>query len=114
MSDDTALTLHQQTPAAQPGEHGLSEDATRAVVRQLFEASVASFGDVVSALMFDMEQTEDNIKALSWLAGTQTLLSSEAAFRSAVSQLAWWDRFLAHLPHPALLSEANAAARRRA
>lgn len=114
MSDDTALTLHQQTRAARLGESGLSVDATRAVVRQLFEASVASFGDVVSALMFDMEQTEDNIAALSWLAGTQTLLSSEAAFRSAVSQLAWWDRFLAHLPHPALLSEANAPARRRA
>ncbi|MFT5680999.1 MAG: hypothetical protein ACI8RZ_001905 [Myxococcota bacterium] len=114
MSDDTALTLHRETPVARLGDNGLSVDATRAVVRQLFEASVASFGDVVSALMFDMEQTEDNITALSWLAGTQTLLSSEAAFRSAVGQLAWWDHFLAHLPHPALLSEANAPVRRRA
>jgi hypothetical protein len=114
MADDTALTLRPQAAAATLGAAGLSIDATRAVVRRLFEASVASFGDVVSALMFDMEQTEENITALSWLAGSQTLLSSEAAFRSAVEQLGWWDRFLAQLPHPVLLSEANAAARRRA
>lgn len=113
MSDETALSLHAQTQAARIGADGLSVDATRAVIRRMFEASVDAFGDVVSALMFDMEQTEENITALSWLAGTQSLLSSEAAFRSAVEQLRWWDRFLAHLPHPVLLSENNAPARRR-
>ena len=113
MSDETALTLHAQTQAARIGAAGLSVDATRVVIRRMFEASVDAFGDVVSALMFDMEQTEENITALSWLAGTQSLLASEAAFRSAVEQLRWWDRFLAQLPHPVLLSEADAPARRR-
>ena len=114
MSDETALTLHAQTQAARLGEAGLSVDATRAVIRQMFEASVESFGDVVSALMFDMDQTAENIAALSWLSGTQSLLSNEAAFRSAVEQLRWWDGFLTHLPHPMLISEANASHRRRA
>ena len=113
MSDETALTPHAQTPAARLGAAGLSVDDTRAVVRRMFESAVDAFGDVVSALMFDMEQTEENIAALSWLAGTQSLLASEVAFRSAVEQLRWWDRFLAQLPHPALLSEASAPARRR-
>ena len=114
MADDTTLTLHRQTQAARVGETGLSVDATRAVVQRMFEAAVASFGDVVSALMFDMEQTEENITALSWLAGSQSLLSGEAAFRSAVEQLRWWDHFLQHLPNPVLLSETSAPDRRRA
>lgn len=113
MSDETTLALHAQTQAARIETTELSVDAARAIVRRMFEASVDAFGDVVSALMFDMEQTEENITALSWLAGTQSLLSSEASFRSAVEQLRWWDRFLSQLPHPALLSEAEAPARRQ-
>ena len=77
-------------------------------------AAVASFGDVVRALLCDLGRASDGVEEVGWLGPTPVMLEREHAYRVAVQQLQWWERFLAPLPNPRLLSEEHAPARRRA
>lgn len=72
----------------------------------LLETSVQAYGDVVTALLSDLEQTSEGMEKLAWLAGTRSLLQHEGTWQAASEQLHWWDAFLAALPLPRLLSEA--------
>ncbi len=88
-------------------------DGIRTALPALLEASVDAFGDVVSALLTDLSQTDSTMRGLSWLASTPTLLDDEGRYHAALGQLQWWDAFLARLPYPQLLSDATARDRER-
>jgi hypothetical protein len=97
---------------AQPAQRGadaalLTERSPQPPVRRsmvtMLQASVQSWGDVVSALLIDMGQVSEGMTRLGWMSTTMDLLASEDAYRAAQQQLAWWDSFLQQLPLPALL-----------
>lgn len=97
----TTAPTHQQQQAQLAVEHMLT-------------ASVAAFGDVVRALLCDLQQASEGIEQFGWLGPTPQMLDHEQAYRIAVEQLAWWERFLTPLVHPRLLSEAQHPLRRQA
>lgn len=107
----TALALRPQTSltAARAAPPAPLQRAAPA----LLAASVAAFGDVVQALLSDLDTVSGDAAALGWLAGTGLGLEGEINYQAAVAQLAWWDGFLAELPSPTLLSEARAPEIRR-
>ncbi len=109
--NDTALTVRSPADLAALPPAAL---AHRDVARVMIEASVVAFGDVVAALLCDLERTDEGVGQLAWLSQTRSLLKGDGVYAAAVAQLAWWDGFLAELPRPSLLSEAAAAGRRQA
>ncbi len=124
MSDDPSqnpLALRSTAPARRASTALQPSPAAERAVPAMLKASVDAFGDVVSALLTDLDQAGNDITELAWLASTASLLHDEPAWRAAQEQLAFWERFLAGLPSPQLLSEGRreelrrvAAARARA
>lgn len=86
----------------------------RRALPALLPASVEAFGDVVTALLADLDRVTQDVGALGWLAGTGLSLDHELNHQAAIAQLAWWDGFLGALPSPRLLSEAREPEMRRA
>lgn len=83
-------------------------------VPAMIEAAVSVFGDVVSALLCDLDQVTAGMERLAWLSGSRTLLHDEEVYQAALAQLQWWDAFLAELPSPLLISERDPSRLRRA
>lgn len=116
--DGTGTTLARREGALEPGApdalvrpEDAVPDGIRTALPALLEGSVAAFGDVVSALLTDLSETDASMRRLSWLASTPTLLEDEGRYHAALDQLQWWDAFLARLPYPQLLSDQTARAR---
>jgi len=115
VSDDdhpqTALAPRPPTAlAAAPPE---PTAAVKETLPALLEAAVGAFGDVVQALLTDLSDTDASMKALGWLATTPTLLHDEHRYSAALSQLRWWDQFLARLPYPNVLADQQAGEREK-
>lgn len=77
----------------------------RRAVPAMLQASAEAFGDVVHALLCDLEQVSNRVQGLGWLALTPGLLDSERGFQQSAQQLQQWEQFLAELPNPHLFSE---------
>lgn len=111
----TALVRREDRPLDAGPQVQLDGPAApvRRAMQAMLEHSVASYGDVVSALLVDLDQATTGLGELAWLARTMSIMEKEGAYRAALDQLHWWDRFLAHLPDPELLSERRQAEARR-
>ncbi len=123
-SPGTSLARRQQAASTRDGslqqrrgdliEADAPSPAVRNSMSGMLQASVESYGDVVSALLIDLEHVSAGMRRMGWLSTTMDLLASEQAYRAAQQQLAWWDSFLRDLPIPELLSDHQVQARRRA
>ena len=71
----------------------------------MLEASIAAFGDVVRALLIDLDHASVGLTSMAWLSSTRSMVENEQTYAAAMHQLQWWDSFLATLPNPPLLSE---------
>ena len=103
----TPTALAPAPPAAPPVP-------VQRVLPAMLPASVAAFGDVVAALLSDLDEISRDVEALAWLRGTGLSLEGEINYQAAMGQLAWWDGFLAALPFPRLLAEHRAPEIQRA
>lgn len=83
-------------------------------MRAMLRSSADAFGQVVNALLLDLDQVSESMDRLGWLATTSDLVTDERALRAAAEQLRWWEGFLGDLPLPQLLSEQVSPERRRA
>lgn len=103
----TALTRSAGGGLARGPEVQLDGPAppVRRAVQALLQASVSSYGDVVQALLVDLDTTTTGLGDLAWLASTMSIMEKEGAYQAALEQLQWWDHFLAGLPDPELISE---------
>jgi hypothetical protein len=101
----TALSTAPAALAPSPVAARAALPAVQSTVPQMLHASVEAFGDVVSALLTDLEQVGDGVAAFSWLSSSRGVLENEVHHRVAMQQLQWWDGFLSQLPSPRLLSE---------
>ncbi len=114
MADDPArYALTRREAALAPRGASLPSPALERAVPALLRASVEAFGDVVSALLTDLDQASADLTELAWLASTASLLDDEPAWRAAQEQLRWWEQFLVGLPSPQLLSEGRQEELRR-
>jgi hypothetical protein len=126
---ETGLVRHQpaaltRSAAAQPARPGgalapaAAPPAPAAPVRQavpaMLEASADTFGATVSALLCDLGRISQSVENLSWLSVTPSLLQGELSYQAAWEQQQWWERFLARLPNPELLSDQTRQERERA
>lgn len=103
----TALAVRAE-PAALTRPVGAALEApshVRSAVPVLLAATADAWGDVVSALVFDLDQVASDVAELSWLAGTRLSVHEEPNYQAAMNQLAWWDSLLGQLPNPTLQSE---------
>jgi|GEM_PF-2219812 len=120
MADEPPPTaLARRDAALGPGSTTmLAEDDLRAPVRRsiaaMLQGSVEAFGDVVDALICDLDSTTEGLERVAWLGSTRAVLEKEQAWQAALGQLQWWDQFLAGLPDPELLSERRREEVRRA
>ncbi|NOY26232.1 MAG: hypothetical protein GXP62_10210 [Oligoflexia bacterium] len=111
----TALTVASTTlaPGSPSGSPGLVPNAptvaVQRAVKTLLQGSVDAFGDVVDALICDLDSATAGLEQVAWLASTRAVLEKEQSWQAALGQLAWWDQFLAVLPSPELLSERRRA-----
>lgn len=112
----TALAVRAEpAPLSRPASAALeAPPGVRAAVPVLLAATADAWGDVVSALVFDLDQVASDVAELSWLAGTRLSLSEEPNYQAAIQQLQWWDSLLAQLPNPTLQSEQRAPEIQRA
>ncbi len=99
----TALMVRQDTAAA--ARSAAPEPQHRDAVGLMLQGAVEAFGDVVTALLCDLDTAETGLAALSWLSSTQGVLDQEQVYQAAMHQLQWWDGFLEGLPDPELISE---------
>ena len=95
----------RQWQAAQVAAPAAPQAPVQRTMVGMLEASVAAYGQVVSALLFDLQHISEDMDRFSWLSRTMNLLSDEQVYRTAVAQLQWWDTFLQNLPRPQLLSD---------
>ena len=112
----TALAVRAE-PASLARPAGASVEAApgvRAAVPVLLAATADAWGDVVSALVFDLDQVAADVAELSWLSGTRLSVSEEPNYQAAIQQLQWWDSLLSQLPNPTLQSELRAGEIQRA
>lgn len=86
----------------------------QSAVGTMLAASVSAYGDVVAALLFDLDRISSDVADLGWLVGTRVAPDEQRTVQAALAQLRWWDGFLGELPNPALLSEARRAELERA
>ncbi len=102
---DHALVLaHDAAPVA--GDRPAAPSApVQAAVGAMLQGAVAGFGDVVQALLCDLDTATVGLQGLTWLWSSQGALDQEQAYQAAVQQLQWWDSFLGELPCPELISE---------
>lgn len=111
MADDpTTTALARQQTGLAPGTTtalapGGPEPPVRRAIQAMLQGSVEAFGDVVDALICDLDNTTEGLEQVAWLGSTRSVLEKERAWQSALGQLQWWDQFLATLPSPELLSE---------
>ncbi|MCB9766446.1 MAG: hypothetical protein H6741_00415 [Alphaproteobacteria bacterium] len=116
MSDENRNALVRRPEAAPARQAQVLAEGPPAPVRQaipaMLQAAAESFGDVVYALLSDMEQVSSRVQELSWLAFTPTLLEREEGFAQAVRQMKQWEQLVATLPNPHLYSERGAAQRK--
>lgn len=103
---ETALVLRGDSAVSAPAPAAL---AVRNAVSTMLAASVSAYGDVVAALLFDLDKVSSDVADLGWLVGTRVSPEDERTVQAALAQLRWWDSFLVELPNPQLLSEQRRA-----
>ena len=93
----TALARRAPTSVAPVSSTALTTPVQRAIPA-LLPLAVAAFGDVVDALLTDLDTVSTDVSALAWLSNSRSALDHEVNYQAAIGQLAWWDSFLHAIP----------------